>query len=126
MPESKLTPEQLSQFRQMLLDEKARIEAERAEYITEMRGDSEEQASSELADYDPNDPADEASNLFDRERGMAAEDNMSRILSKVERALTKMDEGTYGLSDVDGVPIPVERLEALPYALSTVEQEDSV
>ncbi len=126
MPESKLTQKQLSQFRQILLDEKARIEAERAEYITEMRGDSEEQASSELADYDPNDPADEASNLFDRERGMAAEDNMSRILGKIQRALTKMDEGTYGLSDIDGAPIPVERLEALPYALSTVEQEDSV
>ena len=126
MPENTMTEKQLSHFRQMLLDEKSRIEAERADTLTEMRGDSEEEGPGELADYDPNDPADEASNLFDRERGMAAEDNFSRILRKIERALQKMDEGTYGLSDVDGAPIPVERLEALPYALTTVGQEESV
>lgn len=126
MPENKMTEDQVAQFRQMLLDEQARIEAERAETVNTMRGDSEEEGPGELADYDPNDPADEATNLFDRERGMAAGDNMSRILSKIERALQKMDEGTYGLSDVDGAPIPLERLEALPYALTTVEQEDSV
>lgn len=126
MPENKMTEDQVAQFRQMLLDEQARIEAERAETVNTMRGDSEEEGPGELADYDPNDPADEATNLFDRERGMAAGDNMSRILSKIERALQKMDEGTYGLSDVDGAPIPLERLEALPYALTTVGQEDSV
>ena len=38
----------------------------------------------------------------------------------------KIEDGTYGLSDMDGTPIPVERLEALPYALTTVEQEDAI
>lgn len=126
MPENTMTEKKLSHFRKLLLDEKARIEAERADSVIEMRGDGEEEGPTELADYDPNDPADEASNLFDRERSMAAEDNFSRILTKIERALQKMDEGTYGLSDVDGAPIPVERLEALPYALTTVGQEDRV
>lgn len=126
MPENTMTEKQLARFRQMLLDEKARLEAERVASVTVMRGDDETDAAGELADYDPNDPADEASNLFDRERSMAAEDNFSRILGKIERALQKMDEGTYGLSEVDGAPIPVERLEALPYALTTVGQEDSV
>ena len=71
-----------------------------------------------------NDPADEATNLFDRERDSAATDNMNRILAKIDRALAKIEEGTYGLSEIDGTPIPVARLEALPYALTTVDQED--
>jgi RNA polymerase-binding transcription factor DksA len=126
MPQSKLTAEQIAHFKEMLLDEQARIEADRADYRDEEASDSEEQEGGDLADYDPNDPADEASNLFDRDRMMAATSNMDRILGKIERALQKIDEGTYGLSDIDSVPIPIERLEALPYALTTVEQEDDV
>jgi len=121
-----MTPEQLSQFKQTLLDEKARLESERGVYVGDDRTDSEEDAAGELSHSDLNDPADEATNLFDRERDRAAIDNMERILGKVNRALEKMEEGTYGQSDIDGTPIPLERLEALPYALTTVGQEDSV
>lgn len=121
-----MTPDQLSRFKQMLLDEKARLQSERGMYVADDRADSEEDAAGELSHGDVNDPADEATNLFDRERDRAAIDNMSNILAKVDRALAKMDEGTYGLSDINGVPIPLERLEVLPYALTTVDQEDSV
>ena len=38
--------------------------------------------------------------------------------------LEKIEEGTYGLSDIDGSPIPVDRLNVLPYALTTVSQEE--
>lgn len=120
-----MTDKQLAHFKQMLLTEKARVEAERAAYVGDDRADNEEGAAGELADYDPNDPADEASNLMDRDRDMAATENMTRILGKIQRALQKMDEGTYGLSDIDSVPIPLARLEALPYALTTVDQEDA-
>lgn len=126
MAQSKLTGEQIADFKKMLLDEKARIEAERAGYHDQETSGTEEGEAGELADYDPNDPADDGTNLFDRERMMAATNNMSRILGKIERALQKMDEGTYGLSDIDGTPIPVERLRALPYALTTVTQEDVI
>lgn len=121
-----MTPEQLSQFKQTLLDEKARLEAERAVYVGDDQEDTEESAAGELSHSDVNDPADEATNLFDRERDRVAINNMTRILGKVNRALEKMEEGTYGQSDIDGAPIPLERLEALPYALTTVGQEDSV
>jgi RNA polymerase-binding transcription factor DksA len=126
MSQSNLTDEQIARFKQMLLDEKTRIEIERADYRGEEAGDTEEQEGGDLADYDPNDPADEASNLFDRDRMMAATENMTRILDKIERALKKIDDGTYGFSDIDGKPIPIERLEAIPYAVTTVQQEESV
>ena len=41
----------------------------------------------------------------------------------VERALEKIDEKTYGLSDESGEPIPQERLESVPEAIYTVEEE---
>lgn len=44
-------------------------------------------------------------------------------LAQVERALRKIDEGTYGLSDVSGKPIPEARLEATPEAINTVEEQ---
>lgn len=120
-----MTKDQLAHFKKALLDEKARVEAERETYVRDDRDQSEEDASGELSHNDVNDPADEATNLMDRERSYAAEDNMGRLLGKIERALQKIEEGTYGLSDIDGTPIPLERLEALPYAALTVEQAEN-
>jgi DnaK suppressor protein len=44
-------------------------------------------------------------------------------LARVNRALRKIDEGTYGRSDVSGQPIPRERLEAVPEAVCTFSEE---
>ncbi len=46
-------------------------------------------------------------------------------LSRIERALSKIDEGTYGFSDVSGKPIPVARLEATPDAINTVQEQEA-
>ena len=120
-----MTDKQLAHFKKVLLDEKMRVEAERAAYTGPDRDQSEEDEAGELSHSDGNDPADEATNLMDRERNYAAEDNMGRILGKIERALAKIEDGTYGLSDIDGTPIPLARLEALPYAATTVEQSEN-
>jgi DnaK suppressor protein len=118
-----MTKDQLAHFKNALLDERTRVEAERAAYVHDERDESAEEASGELSHTDVNDPADEGTNLMDRDRNYAAEDNMGRILGKIERALQKIEDGTYGLSDIDGTPIPIARLQALPYAVTTVEQE---
>jgi DnaK suppressor protein len=44
-------------------------------------------------------------------------------LINVERALRKIDEGTYGVSDVSGEPIPIERLNAVPEAIYTLAEQ---
>ena len=49
------------------------------------------------------------------------EHNMTR-LTTINRALKKIEEGTYGLSDESGAPIPQARLEAVPSSLTTVEE----
>ena len=53
--------------------------------------------------------------------GAAVRRNMQR-LTQVERALQKIEDGTYGLSDTSGEPIPRERLEAMPEAIHTVSE----
>lgn len=45
-------------------------------------------------------------------------------LARVDRALQKIAEGTYGLSDSSGAPIPRDRLEAVPEALYTLSEEE--
>ncbi len=117
-----LTQEQLDHFRAELLKERSRIQADRAAYSGEIDDDPLQEHFDEIADYDPNDPSDEGSNLYDRD--LAAVENADRLLSKIDRALAKIDEGTYGLSDIDGAPISLERLEAIPYAVTTVAQEE--
>jgi DnaK suppressor protein len=46
-----------------------------------------------------------------------------RRLAQVERALAKIEDGTYGLSDSNGQPIPRDRLEAMPEAIDTVQNQ---
>ena len=51
---------------------------------------------------------------------VAAHDRLTCMLGEVRRAEAKLAEGTYGLCDVDGQPIPEARLEALPWATTCV------
>jgi DnaK suppressor protein len=46
-------------------------------------------------------------------------------LESIDRALKKIEEGTYGLSDESGKPIPRDRLEAVPDALYTLSEEQA-
>jgi DnaK suppressor protein len=46
-------------------------------------------------------------------------------IARVERALEKITEGTYGLSDVSGQRIPEDRLEAMPDAINTVAEQEA-
>ncbi|RKE38485.1 TraR/DksA family transcriptional regulator [Paraburkholderia sp. BL23I1N1] len=72
----------------------------------------------------------EAEEVEDAAQGMAQNEvnqalhdvNYQRI-GDIGRALQKIDEGTYGLSDESGEPIPKARLEATPEAILTVEEQ---
>lgn len=47
----------------------------------------------------------------------------SRELAQIERALERMAQGTYGICEVTGKPIPLARLQALPYATTCIEAQ---
>jgi DnaK suppressor protein len=59
--------------------------------------------------------------LLDTEDALVSRN--AQRLPMIERALEKIKDGTYGLSDASGKPIPRERLEAVPEAIYTVDEE---
>jgi DnaK suppressor protein len=67
--------------------------------------------------------ADQASELYDNERDEGVSDELRAELAALERAEQRLAAGTYGLSIESGEPIPDERLEAVPTAERTVEQQ---
>lgn len=71
-----------------------------------------------------NHPGDVATEMQIREQDSALIANAQEILSRIARAYQKIDEGTYGLSDRSGKPIPAERLEVLPYATLTTDEQE--
>jgi DnaK suppressor protein len=60
--------------------------------------------------------ADAGSATFERERDLSLSNNLRDLMDRIDKALAKMDHGTYGLCDRCGRPIEKARLKALPYA----------
>jgi len=65
----------------------------------------------------------EAQDMAQREIDQALHDVDKRRLASIERALQKITEGSYGLSDLSGEPIPKSRLQTTPEAVLTVQEE---
>jgi DnaK suppressor protein len=63
-----------------------------------------------------NEPEDLAQDLTISENNRVLSGILAERCLAIDRALAKIDEGTYGFSDVSGDPIPLERLQALPEA----------
>ena len=100
--------------RELLRGERQRIERALAELT--------HGASDELSHADQH-PADEGSELFESERDAGLAARLRDELAAVERAERRLAEGTYGLSIESGQPIPDQRLEAMPWAERTVEEQ---
>jgi DnaK suppressor protein len=68
-------------------------------------------------------PADAGSDLFETEREEGLATQLREALAAIERAERRLTEGKYGLSVESGEPIPDERLERMPWAERTVEEQ---
>lgn len=77
-------------------------------------------STGELSEYD-NHPADNATDLYEREKDLSLLENMRKELEDVTEALNKFEKGTYGICEATGKRIPLERLEAYPTAKTVVE-----
>lgn len=74
-------------------------------------------------DADPGDRGDEAQSIDEREQAIDDKSDDRELLGRIDRALSRVKMGTYGISEVSGKPIPIERLEALPTATTLVDEE---
>jgi DnaK suppressor protein len=116
-PKSRLDAAFLEKQRQTLLRLRASL-VEGAQEAESDEADVNAEEDSGAVEYE-----DDAQRLdtLEREGNLVARD--VERLQQVDRALEKIKEGTYGLSDISGNPIPGERLQAVPEAICTVDEE---
>jgi DnaK suppressor protein len=98
------------------------LRVELARMVEGLEEDQQDRAESE-GDMTENDSGDMSQSLFTREMDATVEQTLEKRLESVDRALQKIEEGTYGICDDTGEPIPRGRLEAIPEAIYTVEAQ---
>ena len=98
-------------LRARLESERKRLTEEMEQLKTAMRPADERREGSPFGKRE-----EEATESYELERRLTLEKSIREQLASVEHALQKFEDGTYGLCDNCGKPIPPERLEALPQA----------
>ncbi len=116
----------MEKFRALLMKERDRILGLHEEQRSDMLAEASDVSENELSVADYNEPADFSAALADRDRDAAQDANLKGELHQIERALDKIDNGSYGICEITGKPIPVERLRALPWARTIIEVADQV
>jgi DnaK suppressor protein len=111
-----LTPREVRHFR-------GKLEAERKAVEARLAARSRDEQETIREESGVGDSADEAFLIYDRESDIDDNDLDRSTLVQIDRALRRLDEGTYGVSEVSGKPIPVERLEAVPYATTLIDEQ---
>ncbi len=108
----------IKKFQTQLEEERERLTAVIVEHEKEM----EDARNSETAADRSSDPenADAGSMRLEYAKELSIERNASDLLHKVEHALRRIEAGQYGVCEVCGTAIPMERLEVLPYATTCV------
>jgi DnaK suppressor protein len=101
-------------FRRKLVAWKDEILREASETISTLQNDS---------DNHP-DIADRASSETDRAIELRARDRQRKLISKIDSALSRISDGSYGFCEETGEPIGLRRLDARPIATLTVEAQE--
>jgi DnaK suppressor protein len=114
-----LSKSTLERLAKKLAAERERLEAILAEVERQRTAGRLAESASEH-NADPGN-ADGGSLAVEMEMDISVEQNIKELLEKVIRAQDRMEKGLYGICEVTGKSIPLARLEALPYATTTVE-----
>jgi len=105
---------------------RATLEAKRAELQRVVQTNVVEGTHSEEGFPDPRDSGDVAERTEEEEELLGVAGQEDTLLSEIDRALAKMDKGTYGVSELSGSPIALGRLRAQPSARFTAEEEAEI
>ena len=101
-------------FRRKLLNWKDEILREARETLATLQTESENHA----------DIADRASSETDRAIELRARDRQRKLISKIDAAIVRLDDGTYGYCEETGDPISLKRLDARPIATLSIEAQE--
>jgi len=111
----------LASYKTQLLALKASAE----ETIARMNAADDDGLNTTGSDRSDNKTIDLGTEVQLRTQDAALIENERGMLAQIEGALAKLEDGTYGLSEQSGEPIPRERLDAIPYATLTVAEAEA-
>jgi DnaK suppressor protein len=109
-----MNPKQLAYFRLKLLQWKSDILAESKETVSHLQKETENHA----------DVADRASSETDRSLELRTRDRQRKLISKIDDALRRIEDESYGYCEETGEPITLARLEARPIATLSLEAQE--
>jgi RNA polymerase-binding transcription factor len=109
-----LSQADIERFRHRLQQERSTVEGRIRTRTAELEAGGEQRAD-ELGD--------DAQVIFSRESAIDDNELDRATLGRIDNALARIEAGTYGVSEISGKPIPLERLEALPTATTLVDEE---
>ncbi|MEM7241604.1 MAG: RNA polymerase-binding protein DksA [Pseudomonadota bacterium] len=109
-----MSDKQLEYFQKKLLDWKNSLLAEGKETIEGMQ-----EGTRNIPDM-----ADRASEETDRALELRTRDRQRKLVAKIESALRRIEDGSYGFCEVTGEPISLKRLEARPIATMSLEAQE--
>lgn len=109
-----MNPRQKEYFRHKLLTWKEEVLRESRETVTHLQAETENHA----------DLTDRASSEADRALELRTRDRQRKLLSKIEEALRRIEDDSYGYCEETGEPIGVARLEARPTATLSLEAQE--
>lgn len=113
--EDYMNPQQLEYFRRKLLAWRDELMAESQETINHLRDQSNQEVGDE---------ADRANRESDHTLELRTRDRYRKLLRKIEQALNRIDDGSYGYCEDTGEEIGVRRLDARPIATLTVDAQE--
>ncbi|ESQ15801.1 MAG: RNA polymerase-binding protein DksA [Thiohalocapsa sp. PB-PSB1] len=108
-------PRQLAYFRRKLLDWRSTLLAEADATLAELRDDSH---------HEVGDEADRANREAAQALDLRTRDRHRKLLGKIDAAIDRIDDGSYGWCEETGEPIGLARLEARPVATLCVEAQE--
>mgnify|MGYP001580217736 CR=1 FL=1 len=113
--EEYMNPQQLEYFRLKLIKWREDLMEEAQETLNNLRDDSYKEVGDE---------ADRASRESDHSLELRTRDRYRKLIRKIEQALERIDDASYGYCEDTGEPIGVARLEARPIATLTVDAQE--
>lgn len=112
----KLTAKETREFKDLLLTLRERVSGE---YTTLSRDNLE------ATQRDPS-LSDQGTDTFDREMELNMMGGEQEVLFEIDAALRRIEKGTFGICELTGQPINIERLQALPYVRYTVRAQSEL
>ena len=114
MAATRLTGQELEDFAERLRSERAELSDQLTTIEDQTFATTQSDMSGDVGVDDES--ADAGTATFEREKELSIEQNVRDLIAKIERALKRIDEGTFGICEICGKPIEKARLKALPYA----------